>query len=81
MIQLMKGSMWQESGLNREFRPTVTDFHRLKDLKKLIEVSEKKLKKLQQEAKHSTDAAAQVRTILEASRQLEETLEGLISIF
>jgi hypothetical protein len=48
----------------------MTDLHRLKDLKKLIEISEKK-----------TDEVAQEKVILEAGRQLEETLEDLIMFF
>lgn len=80
-IQLMKKLYCQESGLNRECRPTMTDFHRLKDLKRLIEISEKKLKILQQHAKGNTDEAAQEKVILEASRQLQETLESLIMFF
>ena len=59
----------------------MTDFHRLKDLKKLIEISEKKLEILQQKAKGNTDEAAQEKVILEAGRQLEETLEDLIMFF
>ena len=77
----MKRLYCQESGLNRECRLTMTDFHRLKDLKKLIEISEKKLKMLQQKAKGNTDEAAQEKIILEASRQLEETPEDLIMFF
>jgi len=59
----------------------MTDFHRLKDLKKLIEISEKKLEVLQQKAKGNTDEVAQEKVILEAGRQLEETLEDLIMFF
>ena len=59
----------------------MTDLHRLKDLKKLIEISEKKLEVLQQKAKGNTDEVAQEKVILEASRQLEETLESLIMFF
>ena len=77
----MKRLYCQESGLNRECRLTMTDFHRLKDLKKLIEISEKKLEVLQQKAKGNTDEAAQEKVILEAGRQLEETLEDLIMFF
>lgn len=77
----MKRLYCQQSGLSRECRPTMTDFHRLKDLKKLIEISEKKLEILQQKAKGNMDEAAQEKIILEASRQLEETLEDLIMFF
>jgi len=77
----MKRLYCQESGLNRECRLTMTDFHRLKDLKKLIEISEKKLEVLQQKAKGNTDEVAQEKVILEAGRQLEETLEDLIMFF
>lgn len=77
----MKRLYCQESGLNRECRPTMTDLHRLKDLKKLIEISEKKLEMLQQKAKDNTDEAAQEKVILEAGRQLEETLESLTMFF
>ena len=77
----MKRLYCQESGLNRECRLTMTDLHRLKDLKKLIEISEKKLEVLQQKAKGNTDEAAQEKVILEAGRQLEETLEDLIMFF
>ena len=59
----------------------MTDLHRLKDLKKLIEISEKKLEVLQQKAKGKTDEVAQEKVILEAGRQLEETLEDLIMFF
>jgi len=59
----------------------MTDLHRLKDLKKLIEISEKKLEVLQQKAKGNTDEVAQEKVILEAGRQLEETLEDLIMFF
>jgi hypothetical protein len=77
----MKRLYCQESGLNRECRPTLTDLHRLKDLKNLIEISEKKLEMLQQKAKGNTDEAAQEKVILEAGRQLEETLESLTMFF
>ena len=77
----MKRLYCQESGLNRECRPTLTDLHRLKDLKNLIEISEKKLEMLQQKAKGNTDEAAQEKIILEAGRQLEETLESLTMFF
>ena len=77
----MKRLYCQESGLNRECRLTMTDLHRLKDLKKLIEISEKKLEVLQQKAKGNTDEVAQEKVILEAGRQLEETLEDLIMFF
>lgn len=77
----MKRLYCQESGLNRECRPTMTDLHRLKDLKNLIEISEKKLEMLQQKAKGNTDEAAQEKVILEAGRQLEETLESLTMFF
>ena len=77
----MKRLYCQESGLNRECRPTLTDLHRLKDLKNLIEISEKKLEVLQQKAKGNTDEVAQEKVILEAGRQLEETLEDLIMFF
>ena len=77
----MKRLYCQQSGLSRECRPTMTDFHRLKDLKKLIEISEKKLEILQQKAKGNTDEVTQEKVILEASRQLEETLEDLIMFF
>ena len=77
----MKRLYCQESGLNRECRPTLTDLHRLKDLKKLIEISEKKLEVLQQKAKGNTDEVAQEKVILEAGRQLEETLESLTMFF
>ena len=80
-IQIMKRLYCQESGLNRECRLTMTDLHRLKDLKKLIEISEKKLEVLQQKAKGKTDEVAQEKVILEAGRQLEETLEDLIMFF
>ena len=59
----------------------MTDLHRLKDLKKLIEISEKKLEVLQQKAKGNTDEVAQEKVILEAGRQLEETLESLTMFF
>jgi phage FluMu protein gp41 len=59
----------------------MTDLHRLKDLKKLIEISEKKLEMLQQKAKGNTDEATQEKVILEAGRQLEETLESLTMFF
>ena len=74
-------SHWQESGLNRECRLAMTDIHRLKDLKILIKASEKKLKMLQQNAKSNSDEVAQEKIILEASKQLEKTLEGLILFF
>jgi hypothetical protein len=77
----MKRLYCQESGLNRECRPTLTDLHRLKDLKNLIEISENKLEMLQQKAKGNTDEAAQEKVILEAGRQLEETLESLTMFF
>ena len=77
----MKRLYCQESGLNRECRLTMTDLHRLKDLKNLIEISEKKLEMLQQKAKGNTDEVAQEKVILEAGRQLEETLEDLIMFF
>ena len=77
----MKRLYCQESGLNRECRLTMTDLHRLKDLKNLIEISEKKLEVLQQKAKGNTDEAAQEKVILEAGRQLEETLESLTMFF
>jgi hypothetical protein len=74
-------SHWQESGLNRECRLAMTDIHRLKDLNNLINASEKKLNMLQQNAKSNSDEVAQEKIILEASKQLEETLEGLILFF
>jgi hypothetical protein len=77
----MKRLYCHESGLDRECRPTMTDIHRLKDLKKLIEISEKKLELLQQKAKGNTDEVAQEKVILEVGRQLEETLEDLIMFF
>jgi uncharacterized protein YlxW (UPF0749 family) len=77
----MKSFYLQDSGLNRDFRPAMTDIHRLKDLKNFIKASEKKLKKLQQKAKDNTNEAAQEKIMLEASKQLEETLEGLILFF
>jgi hypothetical protein len=74
----MKRLYCQESGLSRECRPTMTDFHRLKDLKKLIKISEKKLEMLQQKAKGNTDEAAQEKIILEASRQLADELNNFL---
>jgi hypothetical protein len=74
-------SHWQESGLNRECRLAMTDIHRLKDLKILIKASEKKLKMLQQNAKRNSDEVAQEKIILEASKHIEKTLEGLILFF
>ena len=74
-------SDWQESGLNRDRRLAMTDIHRLKDLNNFIKVSEKKLKMLQQNAKSDSDEVAQEKIILEASKQLEETLERLILFF
>jgi hypothetical protein len=77
----MKRLYCQESGLNRECRPTMTDIHKLKELNNLVKASEKKLEMLQQKAKGNTDEAAQEKIILEAGRQLEETLESLILFF
>ena len=76
----MKRFYLQDSGLNRDFRPAMTDIHRLKDLKNFIKASEKKLKVLQQNAKNDNEAAKE-KIMLEASKQLEETLEGLILFF
>ena len=77
----MERSHWQGLVLNREYRPNMTDIHRLKDLNDFIKASEKKLKMLQQNAKGSMDEVAQEKIILEASKQLEETLERLILFF
>ena len=77
----MEKSHWQGLVLNREYRPNMTDIHRLKDLKNFIKASEKKLKMLQQNAKDNVDEVAQEKIILEASRRLEETLEDLILLF
>jgi hypothetical protein len=72
---------WQGLVLNREYRPNMTDIHRLKDLNNLIKASEKKLKMLQQNAKSNVDEVAQEKIILKASRQLEDTLERLLLLF
>ena len=77
----MIGSIWYESGLNRDRLLSMTDIHKLKDLNNLVKASEKKLEMLQQKAKGNTDEAGQEKIILEASRQLEETLEDLIMFF
>jgi hypothetical protein len=77
----MKRYHWQELATEQERRLTITDLHRLKDLKNIIKASEKKLKRLQQKTKGNTDEATQDKVILEASRQLEKTLESLIMFF
>jgi hypothetical protein len=77
----MERPHWQGLVLNREYRPNMTDIHRLIDLKNIIKASEKKLKRLQQKTKGNTDEATQEKVILEASRQLEKTLESLIMFF
>ena len=77
----MKRLHLQDPGLNRDFRPIMTDFNRLKDLKNFIKASEKKLKKLQLNVKSDSDDVAQEKIFIEASRQLEKTLENLISFF
>lgn len=59
----------------------MTDIHRLKDLNNFIKASEKKLKLLQQNAKGNVDEVAQEKIILEASKQLEKTLERLLLLF
>jgi hypothetical protein len=77
----MEKSHWQGLVLNRACRPNMTDIHRLKDLNNLIRISEKRLKMLQQNARGNMDEVAQEKIIIEASRQLEETLERLILLF
>ena len=72
---------WHESGLNRECKLAITDIHRLKDLNNLIKASEKKLAILQQNPKSNSDEVAQEKIIIEASKQLEDTLERLILLF
>lgn len=81
VLQNMIGSIWQEFGLNRDRQLSMTDIHKLKELNNLVKASEKKLEILQQKAKGNTDEVAQEKVILEASRQLEETLEDLIMFF
>ena len=77
----MIGSIWHESGLNRNFRLSMTDIHRLKDLNNLIKASEKKLKMLQQNAKSDSDEVAQEKSILEDSRQLADKLNEFVLFF
>jgi hypothetical protein len=81
VLQNMIGSIWHEFGLNRDRQLSMTDFHKLKEVNNLVKASEKKLELLQQKAKGNTDEEAQEKVILEASRQLEETLEDLIMFF
>ena len=81
VLQHMIGSIWHESGLNRNFRLSMTDIHRLKDLNNLIKASEKKLKMLQQNAKSDSDEVAQEKSILEDSRQLADKLNEFVLFF
>lgn len=71
-------SNWQESGLNRNCRLTITDIHRLKDLNNLIKASEKKLALLQQDEQDNLDEVAQEKIILKASKQLADNLNEFL---
>ena len=73
----MIGSNWQ-SGLNRECKLTITDIHRLKDLKSLIKASEKKLAMLQQDPECNNEEIDLENAILKASKLLEDRLEQII---
>lgn len=67
-------SNWQ-SDLNRDCKLAITDIHRLKDLKNLIKSSEKKLAIMLQNPKCNNKEIILERTILKASKQLEDRLE------
>ena len=74
----MMRSNWQESGLNRNCRLTITDIHRLKGLNNLIKASEKKLAIMLQDPKSNIDEVAQEKIILKASKQLADNLNEFL---
>ena len=61
-----------------ECKLAITDIHRLKDLKNLIKSSEKKLAIMLQNPKCNNKDIVLERTILKASKQLEDRLERII---
>ena len=73
----MIGSNWQ-SGITRECKLTITDIHRLKDLKSLIEASEKKLAMLQQDPECNSEEIDLETTIVKASKQSEDNLNEFV---
>ena len=70
-------SNWQP-GLNQECKLTITEIHRLKDLKNLIKASEKKLAIMLQDPKSNIDEVAQEKIILKASKQLADNLNEFL---
>ena len=70
-------SDWQPQ-LNLECKLAITDIHRLKDLKNLIKSSEKKLAIMLQNPKCNNKEIIFERTILKASKHLEDRLERIL---
>ena len=73
-------SNWQP-GLNQECKLTITEIHRLKDLKNLIKASEKKLAIMQQDPESNIEEIVLEKTILKASNQLEDRLKLLFTLY
>jgi hypothetical protein len=59
----------------------MTDIHRLKDLKSLINASEKRLAIMQQDPESNIEEIVLEKTVLKASKQIEGKLERFIRLF
>ena len=78
---MIKANWCAESSLNRDCKLTITDIERRRDLNNLIKASEKKLAILRRDPESNIEEIALETTILKASKQLEDKLEGFILFF
>jgi len=75
---MIKSNWCAESSLNRDCKLTITDIERRRALRDLIIASENKLAILEQDRKSNVDEIVLETTILEATKQVGDKLDGLI---
>ena len=73
-----KSNRCSEFSLNRDCKLTITDIERRRALRDLIIASENKLAILEQDRKSNVDEIVLETTILEATKQVGDKLDGLI---